>query len=154
MELRIYATTQDCKKHRMSKSPDLSAFPIPRKGGARPIAADEALDVEPVTPKRAGQGGQTVRVAELARCTEAPIKSAPSSRPDRPARTLQLPPMALPPPVSASAGQVVATTVKLDEGRYLRLVNAGQPGPGPLKRRTIQDMMVEAIDEWFDRREL
>ena len=138
----------------MSKSPDLSAFPIPRKGGARPISADDTLDVESVTSDRAGQGGQTTKIAEPARRTETPDEPSPAARPERPAKARQLPPLAPMPPVTAVSGQVVATTVKLDEGRYLRLVNAGQPGPGRLKRRTIQEMMVEAIDEWFDRRGL
>ena len=138
----------------MSKSPDLSAFPIPRKGGARPISADDTLDVEPVTPERAGQGGQTAEIAQPPRRADAPGHTVSASRLERPAKARQLPPLAPLPPVSAVSGQVVATTVKLDEGRYLRLVNAGQPGPGRLKRRTIQEMMVEAIDEWFDRRGL
>ena len=53
-----------------------------------------------------------------------------------------------------SSGQTVATTVKLDENRYLRLADAGRPGPGRLKRRTIQEMVIEALDEWFERRGL
>ena len=28
----------------MTKGPDLSVFPIPRKGGAKPIAMDEAAE--------------------------------------------------------------------------------------------------------------
>ena len=55
---------------------------------------------------------------------------------------------------SAPSGQTVATTVKLDENRYLRLAEAGRPGPGHLKRRTIQEMMIEALDEWFEKRGL
>ena len=102
----------------MSKPPDLSAFPIPRKGAARPIVEDpetalnapEAAAISPVTPMPA----------------PAPILEPPR-------------------------GQVVATTVKLDEGRYLRLVAAGAPGPGRLRRRTIQDMLVEALDDWLAR---
>jgi hypothetical protein len=60
----------------------------------------------------------------------------------------------VPPPPPQSYGQTVATTVKLDENRYLRLVEAGKPGPGRLRRRTIQDMLIEALDEWFERRQL
>jgi hypothetical protein len=56
------------------------------------------------------------------------------------------------PPTPTSSGQIVATTVKLDENRYLRLADAGKPGPGRLKRRTIQEMVIEALDEWFERR--
>jgi hypothetical protein len=55
---------------------------------------------------------------------------------------------------STPFGQTVATTVKLDENRYLRLAEAGRPGPGRLKRRTIQDMVIEALDEWFEKRGL
>jgi hypothetical protein len=51
-------------------------------------------------------------------------------------------------------GAVIATTVKLDEGRYLRLAQAGAPRPGRLRRRTIQDIMVEALDEWLLRHDL
>jgi hypothetical protein len=51
-------------------------------------------------------------------------------------------------------GAVIATTVKLDEGRYLRLMEAGAPRPGRVRRRTIQDMFVEALDEWLERRGL
>src|SRR5271166_539201 len=53
-------------------------------------------------------------------------------------------------PAPASSGQTVATTVQLDENRYLRLADAGKPGPGRLKRRTIQEMVIEALDEWFE----
>jgi len=138
----------------MSKGPDLSAFPIPRKGGARPISTDDMLDGESTTSERAGQGGRAAKVDDASRRTDAAGYTAPISRQEKPAKARLLPPLAPPPPVSPMSGQVVATTVKLDEGRYLRLVNAGQPGPGRLKRRTIQEMMVEAIDEWFDRRGL
>lgn len=102
----------------MTKNPDLSAFPIPRKGGAKPLSVDD----HPETP-------------------ETPIVAPPPATPRyRP----ELPPV--------SSGQIVATTVKLDESRYLRLAEAGKPGPGRLKRRSIQDMLIEALDEWFDRR--
>ena len=43
MDLRIYASTEIRKGGSMSKTPDLSAFPIPRKGGARPIM-DDAIE--------------------------------------------------------------------------------------------------------------
>ena len=99
----------------MSKTPDLSAFPIPRKGGARPIAEPEP---DPLPPA---------------------------------ARPATAPPTPAPEPVR---GAVVATTVKLDEGRYLQLTQAGAPRPGRLRRRTIQDMVVEALDEWLERRNL
>ena len=77
-------------------------------------------------------------------------KRAPAA--PRPERGHPAPrPPATPPP---TYGQTVATTVKLDENRYLRLMEAGKPGPGRLKRRTIQDMLIEALDEWFERRQL
>jgi hypothetical protein len=97
----------------MSKTPDLSAFPIPRKGTARPIGDDEPAPPPPRPP--AGP---------------APARSEPVR------------------------GAVIATTVKLDEGRYLRLAQAGAPRPGRLRRRTIQDIMVEALDEWLLRHDL
>ena len=46
MELRIYAPAEIRKGGSMSKAPDLSAFPIPRKGGARPIMGDAAEAAE------------------------------------------------------------------------------------------------------------
>jgi len=91
----------------MNKAPDLSVFPIPRKGGARPIA-----ETDPAPPPQ------------------------PAPRP-------------APAPVR---GAVIATTVKLDEDRYLRLMQAGAPRPGRMRRRTIQDMLVEALDAWLERR--
>ena len=106
----------------MNKGPDLSAFPIPRKGGARPLAVDEPHPAHEPAPTAV-----------------APPRAAPRRPPD-------------PPPVSS--GQIVATTLKLDESRYLRLAEAGKPGPGRLKRRSLQDMLIEALDEWFDRRGL
>ena len=136
----------------MSKGPDLSAFPIPRKGGARPIDVDDQVDAGGVAPQREGEGRRPNPASRSARTIPETER--------RPARSVEVPDprRALPPvgqPTSSTvSGQVVATTVKLDEDRYLRLVNAGQPGPGRLKRRSIQEMMVEAIDEWFDRRGL
>lgn len=119
----------------MSKGPDLSAFPIPRKGGAKPISMDEAAEVAADEP---------LRVAES---TSVSIQAPPT--PSTP-----LPAEEPPPPAMRSSGQTVATTVKLDESRYLRLADAGRPGPGRLKRRSIQEMVIEALDEWFERRGL
>ena len=70
----------------------------------------------------------------------------------RAARAVQATRAPTPPP--PTYGQTVATTVKLDENRYLRLMEAGKPSPGKLRRRTIQDMLIEALDEWFERRQL
>lgn len=131
----------------MSKGPDLSAFPIPRKGGARPIALDEATeaaagmppkaegtDVLLAPPAPAGAAARPAAIAEAERALPRPAQAAP--------------------PAAAVAGQIVATTVKLDASRYLRLAEAGKPGPGRLKRRSIQEMVIEALDEWFERRGL
>ena len=101
----------------MSKPPDLCAFPIPRKGGARPIAE--------------GPEATVLHAADPAPRSPPP-PAAPASGP----------------PVTRA---VVATTVKLDEGRYLRLIAAGAPAPGRLRRRTIQDMLIEALDDWLAR---
>ncbi len=127
----------------MSKAPDLSAFPIPRKGGARPIEIEETL--EPATPTGAkdGQGAQAPARPPMATTVAAPAPRKPPQR-----RVVE------DVPAPAPSGQTVATTVKLDESRYLRLAEAGRPGPGRLKRRTIQEMVVEALDEWFERRGL
>ena len=134
----------------MSKGPDLSAFPIPRKGGARPISVEERPDRPSGAPEERGEGARH----EQATAPPLPAMNSPQPRTEMNARQRPLPPIVQPVPSPAVSGQVVATTVKLDEDRYLRLVSAGQPGPGRLKRRSIQEMMVEAIDEWFERRNL
>ena len=54
MEIRICAAAEVRKGCSMSKAPDLSAFPIPRKGGARPIDVDEvAVSAAPKTVEEA-----------------------------------------------------------------------------------------------------
>ena len=143
----------------MTRAPDLSAFPIPRKGGAKPISSDEAENPE----EGGGDGGNpeasppvSLVVAEQPPdVAAAPRPSGPAkgvSVAPRPERGGQVPRTPAPPP--PTYGQTVATTVKLDENRYLRLMEAGKPGPGRLRRRTIQDMLIEALDEWFERRRL
>lgn len=117
----------------MSRAPDLSAFPIPRKGGARPIAEAEPAPLPPPPPSPAPPQA-------------AVLPDPPSPNPVRLAR-----PVPQPEPVR---GAVVASTVKLDEARYLRLMEAGAPRPGRMRRRTIQDMFIEALDEWLERRGL
>lgn len=153
MEVRGYAFAEVRKDSGMSKGPDLSAFPIPRKGGARPIATDDeqsqaaayaAHEDGPVGPSTADRDLDATTPAIQPQAAEAPV--AARQRPVQKEQARQEP---LPP---SSSGQVVATTVKLDENRYLRLADAGRPGPGRLKRRTIQEMVVEALDEWFERR--
>jgi hypothetical protein len=142
----------------MTKAPDLSAFPIPRKGGARPIVGDdtgERADREgegssPGSPTLPDFGTATpAHEPEVASQGAATAKSGSSgsrSTPPAPVSRVSSPPQ--------TYGQIVATTVKLDENRYLRLMEAGKPGPGRLKRRTIQEMLIEALDEWFERRQL
>ncbi len=147
----------------MTKAPDLSAFPIPRKGGAKPIIGDESEEGR-------GEGGSprppvAPAIEDTAPRTEPEPEPEPVSAPQpppsasrsggtapRPARATAA--IRAPNPPPQSYGQTVATTVKLDENRYLRLVEAGKPGPGRLRRRTIQDMLIEALDEWFERRQL
>ena len=143
----------------MSKAPDLSAFPIPRKGGARPIMDDAAE----VPETRAGEAGApepapAIQTLEVTTAHETPANPQPAnpargmSGGARAARLTHPPRAPAPPP--PTYGQTVATTVKLDENRYLRLMEAGRPSPGRLRRRTIQDMLIEALDEWFERRQL
>ena len=143
----------------MSRAPDLSAFPIPRKGGAKPIASDDVEDAE----RGVGKGGSPDAPPPIALPGVEPqpdVAAAPRSSnatkgvsaAPRPERGPQAP--RPPTPSPPTYGQTVATTVKLDENRYLRLMEAGKPGPGRLKRRTIQDMLIEALDEWFERRQL
>lgn len=131
----------------MSKAPDLSAFPIPRKGGARPIEIEEAPQSPPSPLPRdeaeAPSPSAPVLSVVSPRSASAGVPEKTHVRPSAPE---------VPQPVQS--GQMVATTVKLDEDRYLRLADAGRPGPGRLKRRTIQEMMIEALDEWFEKRGL
>jgi hypothetical protein len=143
----------------MSRTPDLSAFPIPRKGGAKPIAGGDVDE----TKGGAGQGADTEQPHSFTSPAAIPppedravMRAADEARAASGAplsvRPIQAPPSPNPP--APAYGQVVATTVKLDENRYLRLMEAGRPGPGRLRRRTIQDMLIEALDEWFERRQL
>ena len=134
----------------MSRAPDLSAFPIPRKGGARPITDTEA-EPAPPPPVPPSPPESPQAAARPNPTPPGPARHAPSHpSPPRPARPAPRPAPA-PEPVR---GPVIATTVKLDEGRYLRLMEAGAPRPGRLRRRTIQDMFIEALDEWLERRGL
>ncbi len=132
----------------MSKAPDLSAFPIPRKGGARPIEIEEAPQpqAQPLPDDEPEAPTPSPPVLSI-----VPQRAAATAAPKRPAARVPAGSEVL---QSVPSGQMVATTVKLDEDRYLRLSDAGRPGPGRLKRRTIQEMMIEALDEWFERRGL
>jgi len=131
----------------VSKTPDLSAFPIPRKGGARPIEADEVR--EPNTPLAALEEEAPPAPAPPPALVVAPARMPTAITQEKhPTQRTFVEDAAAP----TTSGQVVATTVKLDENRYLRLAEAGRPGPGRLKRRTIQEMVVEALDEWFEKR--
>ncbi len=133
----------------MSKAPDLSAFPIPRKGGARPMELDETPARGAPSPTTEGEGGTPTAPQPLP--AAAPARTIQGAPPKK-AQTQHVCLEEMPTPVSS--GQTVATTVKLDVNRYLRLADAGRPGPGRLKRGTIQEMVIEALDEWFDRRGL
>jgi len=136
----------------MSKGPDLSAFPIPRKGAARPLALEVSVEDVGQAPQREGEGASIEQLHPPARASiETPAPTQRSAEHKKPAKPPAMPP---PAPMPVSSGQMIATTVKLDESRYLRLSDAGRPAPGRLKRRTIQDIMVEALDEWFERRGL
>ncbi len=149
----------------MSKAPDLSAFPIPRKGDAKPIVGDSTGagtpgEGEGGAPEALGHAVPTPVTTTTRDGLNPALRSPASGRepaiapraPGRSAQQLPITRTSAPPP--QSYGQVVATTVKLDENRYLRLMEAGKPGPGRLKRRTIQDMLIEALDEWFERRRI
>lgn len=137
----------------MTKGPDLSAFPIPRKGGAKPIDVDKAPNETFTEDQRGGEGAYLLQPVPMRgqAISDTPPLNAPirKSEPQRHPQAEGISPV-----VTQSSGQIVATTVKLDENRYLRLADAGKPGPGRLKRRTIQEMVVEALDEWFERRGL
>jgi hypothetical protein len=154
MELRGNATAEVRKGGSMSKGPDLSAFPIPRKGGAKPIAMDEAAEVAAAEEQRGGEETATPKSphAPQPAATAVSDRPAPIAESNSMAIRRTAPPEEVQPHAPTSSGQTVATTVKLDENRYLRLADAGKPGPGRLKRRTIQEMVIEALDEWFERR--
>ena len=139
----------------MSKGPDLSAFPIPRKGGAKPIDMDEGASAAAAEEQPGGQGARASTAPALPPFP-APVNTHPVApgAAATPAKQRVAAAQDAMPAVSAPFGQIVATTVKLDENRYLRLAEAGKPGPGRLKRRTIQEMVIEALDEWFERRGL
>jgi len=147
VELRIYATAEVRKGGCVSKAPDLSAFPIPRKGGARPIELGDVA--EPTAPLTAQDGEGPPTPAPM---STAVLARTPAADPQK--KGAALAPVVDDMPTPTPSGQTVATTVKLDENRYLRLAEAGRPGPGRLKRRTIQDMVLEALDEWFEKRGL
>jgi hypothetical protein len=150
MELRSCATAEVRTSSSMSKGPDLSAFPIPRKGGAKPIAMNEPAEVTAANEQREGETTGSSQSLHTLRATSVPERP-PLVGESNPAMTLRAaPPKEVHP--HTPSGQTVATTVKLDENRYLRLADAGKPGPGRLKRRTIQEMVIEALDEWFERR--
>jgi len=155
MELRSHAVAEVRKGGSlMGKGPDLSAFPIPRKGGAKPIAMDEAAERAGAEEEWGGEGADAPHVPgpQVPPTPPAVPHAAAVAEPRRPetSRTARRegPLVSTPAP----SGQTVATTVKLDENRYLRLADAGKPGPGRLKRRSIQEMVIEALDEWFERR--
>ncbi len=149
MGLRIYAAAEVRKGGGVSKPPDLSAFPIPRKGGARPIELDETP--EPTALQAPSEGEGTAAPAPAPAVAVVPPRGHTGTSPKK-AQVQR--PIAAETPAAPPSGQTVATTVKLDENRYLRLAEAGRPGPGRLKRRTIQEMVIEALDEWFERRGL
>ena len=137
----------------MSKAPDLSVFPIPRKGSAKPLssgASSENASTATARERVAPPDSQTEReqVMQDSRPPATDPEVIKAGRLQEQQVSIKVAPF---PPQS---GQTVALTVKLDEGRYLRLSEAGRPGPGRLKRRSNQDIMVEALDEWFMRRGL
>ena len=136
----------------MSKGPDLSAFPIPRKGGATPIAMDDAAERAAVGDQRGGEAATVPRASTAPVDNPTPTRPVVTAEPKRSLLQRLTPAEEAAPPALAPSGQTVATTVKLDENRYLRLADAGRPSPGRLKRRTIQEIMIEALDEWFERR--
>ena len=138
MELRIRTFTEVPKG--MSKAPDLSAFQIPRKGAARPIEVAETASPPTEGVVRAGEGAQ------------GPARTPEPALPNPGFAHHQVPPPASAPQVST--GRLLATTLKLDGDRYLRLQEAAKPNPGRLRRRTTQEILTEALDEWLTKRGL
>ena len=129
----------------MSKAPDLSAFQIPRKGAARPIEAAGEMSANGGEEREGGITplSATSLSSAASRATTSGQEAAKRSAPPLPTPTSQ-----------ASTGRLLATTVKLDEDRYLRLQEAARPVPGRLRRRTTQEILTEALDEWFAKRGL
>jgi len=117
----------------MSKEPDVSAFPILHKGGAKPIAIDEATVAATADQSR---DGEAVRIEQplstptllMMSARQAVVTQGRKSQAQRPSA-----PDALQTTMATPSGQTAATTVKLDEDRYLRLTDVGKPGRGRLK---------------------
>ena len=53
----------------------------------------------------------------------------------------------------ASAYRTLSTTVKLDPVRYGKLIAAGNPTRPGQRRRSNQEMIIEALDLWFAQRD-
>lgn len=137
----------------MSKAPDLSVFPIPRKGSAKPLStATPSENTVTATARELGAPLKAQTERERAMQDSRPTASDPEVSRNRQLHEPQVSSGGT--SIPAQSGQTVALTVKLDEDRYLRLSDAGRPGPGRLKRRSNQDIMVEALDEWLRRRGL
>ena len=152
MEIRSHASAESRKGDGVSKGPDLSVFPIPRKGTAKPISTGIPTEDVPAATAREKETSLEHR-ADVAAPAKTEMHTSVFGS-EAAGRANAQPFENTHAAVPAHSGQTVATTVKLDENRYLRLSDAGRPGPGRLKRRTIQDIMVEALDEWFARRGL
>ena len=129
----LYALRKSAR-WRHEQGPRPQRVPDPPKGGRQ--ADRRWTSAAEVAARRAAQGRGANVVSVRALHAPAPTCQPRNRRP------------------ACIIGSDVATTVKLDESRYLRLADAGKPGPGRLKRRTIQDMFIEALDEWFERRGL
>jgi hypothetical protein len=129
----------------MSKAPDLSAFPIPRKGAARPIEAAEDVQRDEGVERGGGLAPQPTPAALSSVKSRQAVTQESAER--------EASPLSIPSP-QVSTGRLLATTVKLDEDRYLRLQEAGRPIPGRPRRRTTQEILTEALDEWLAKRGL
>lgn len=69
-----------------------------------------------------------------------------------------IPPIPASPPLPAPAlaidGRTVAMTLRLDAGRYHRLMEFGAAGrEGRLRRRPNQEILIEALDLWLAKQE-
>ena len=112
MDLRIYAAAEVRKGGSMSKARIFSVFPIPRKGGAKPIVGDDMDAIKDGGGEGGGARGIHVRPAGLERLSAV-------SKPDKVPAVSQMP-EALRAPSASAASRASHTTALLFPGRLPR----------------------------------
>jgi hypothetical protein len=99
----------------MSKAPDLSAFPIPRKGGARPIMGDAAEVAELGAGEAGGpEPAPAIQTLEVTTAREAPVTPQPAN-----------------PAKGTPSGARPSRSIQPPVRQPLRLQPMGRPSPPP-----------------------